>query len=71
MHAPDCWGEEFVTCGDSLLLLSSLLDGGDLDPLVVDSNAIDLSPSASSTKEFALQAAAARCQGFKLFMDDV
>lgn len=70
MHAPDCWEEEFVTCGDSLLPLSSLLEG-DLDPLVVDSNAIDLSPSASSTKEFALQAAAARCQGFKLFMDDV
>lgn len=62
-----------MTCGDSLLPLSSLLDG-DLDPLVDSqlfwfSNAIDLSP-ASSTKELALQAAAARCQGFKLFMEE-
>lgn len=56
-----------MTC-DSLLTLSALLEG-DFEPF--DSNANDLEDlSPASTKEFALQAAEARCQGFKLFIDD-
>lgn len=58
-----------MTC-DSLLTLSSLFDG-DFEPFDSNANAIDLEDlSPASTQEFALQAAAARCQGFKLFIDD-
>jgi hypothetical protein len=66
-NAPDCG--DVVTC-DSLLTVLSLLDG-DLEPFDSNANAIDLEDlSPASTLEFALQAAAARCQGFKLFIDD-